>query len=44
MHKNATDKKLKLAIENHLLETEVHVKRLEECFKSLKKKAQAKKM
>jgi len=43
MHKNATDKKLKLAIENHLLETEVHVKRLEECFKSLKKKAQAKK-
>jgi ferritin-like metal-binding protein YciE len=41
--KNATDKKLKLAIENHLLETEVHVKRLEECFKSLKKKAQAKK-
>lgn len=43
MYKNATDKKLKLAIENHLLETEVHVKRLEECFKSLKKKAQAKK-
>lgn len=43
MHKNATDKKLKLAIENHLLETEVHVKRLEECFKSLKKRAQAKK-
>lgn len=43
MHKNATDKKLKLAIENHLLETEIHVKRLEECFKSLKKKAQAKK-
>ena len=43
MHKNTTDKKLKLAIENHLLETEVHVKRLEECFKSLKKKAQAKK-
>lgn len=43
MHKNTTDKKLKLAIENHLLETEVHLKRLEECFKSLKKKAQAKK-
>lgn len=43
MHKNATDKKLKLAIENHLMETEIHVKRLEECFKSLKKKAQAKK-
>ncbi|MDR6461598.1 DUF892 family protein [Chryseobacterium sediminis] len=29
MYKNATDKKLKLAIENHLRETEVHVKRLE---------------
>ncbi|CAM2864473.1 hypothetical protein DRF59_00325 [Chryseobacterium flavum] len=43
MQKNATDKKLKAAIENHLLETEVHVKRIEECFKSLKKKAQAKK-
>ncbi|MGN7866329.1 DUF892 family protein [Chryseobacterium sp. 22458] len=43
MHKNATDKKLKLAIENHLMETEVHVKRLAECFKALKKKAQAKK-
>ncbi len=43
MQKNATDKKLKLAIENHLRETEVHVKRLEECFKSMKKKAQAKK-
>ncbi|AZA84405.1 hypothetical protein C1637_06070 [Chryseobacterium lactis] len=43
MHKNATDKKLKQAIENHLMETQVHVKRLEECFKSLKKRAQAKK-
>ncbi|MCL8538654.1 ferritin-like domain-containing protein [Chryseobacterium gallinarum] len=43
MHKNATDKKLKQAIENHLMETEIHVKRLEECFKSLKKRAQAKK-
>ncbi|SDJ10600.1 YciE/YciF ferroxidase family protein [Chryseobacterium jejuense] len=43
MHKNVTDKKLKLAIENHLRETEIHVKRLEECFKSLKKRAQAKK-
>lgn len=43
MYKNATDKKLKLAIENQLRETEIHVKRLEECFKSLKKRAQAKK-
>lgn len=43
MQKNATDKKLKAAIENHLMETIVHVKRLEECFKSLKKRAQAKK-
>ncbi|BAP32463.1 YciF like protein [Chryseobacterium sp. StRB126] len=43
MYKNATDKKLKMAIENHLRETEIHVKRLEECFKSLKKRAQAKK-
>lgn len=43
MYKNATSKKLKDAIENHLMETEIHVKRLEECFKALKKKAQAKK-
>ncbi len=43
MHKNATDKKLKEAIEAHLLETQIHVKRLEECFKSLKKRPQAKK-
>ncbi|HBV17067.1 ferritin-like domain-containing protein [Chryseobacterium carnipullorum] len=43
MHKNATDKKLKAAIEKHFNETQVHVKRLEECFASLGKKAQAKK-
>lgn len=43
MYKNATDKKLKMAIEQHLNETEIHVKRLEECFASLGKKAQAKK-
>lgn len=43
MQKNATDKRLKTAIENHLMETQIHVKRLEECFKSLKKKATAKK-
>jgi len=38
MYKNVTDKKLKLAIGNHLLENEVHVKRLEKCFKSLKRR------
>jgi len=43
MMKNATDEKLKTAIENHLAETETHVQRLEECFKALGKKAQAKK-
>ncbi|MFP3591402.1 ferritin-like domain-containing protein [Chryseobacterium sp. SIMBA_038] len=43
MQKNATDKNLKTAIENHLAETEVHVLRLEECFAALGKKAQAKK-
>jgi len=43
MHKNATDPKLKAAIEKHYNETKVHVKRLEECFASLGKKAQAKK-
>lgn len=42
MQKNATDKKLKAAIEKHVMETENHVKRLEDCFKALKKKAQAK--
>jgi len=43
MYKNATDKKLQSAIELHLAETQVHVKRLEECFASLGKKPQAKK-
>lgn len=43
MMKNATDEKLKTSIENHLAETENQVARLEECFKALGKKAQAKK-
>ena len=43
MHKNATNEKLKNAIAQHLKETEGHVSRLEECFKSMGKKAQAKK-
>lgn len=43
MQKNATDPKLKKAIGDHLEETKEHAKRLEGCFKALKKKAQAKK-
>lgn len=43
MQKNATDAKLKNAIAQHLTETKKHVSRLEECFKSIGKKAQAKK-
>jgi ferritin-like metal-binding protein YciE len=43
MMKNATDKKLKKAIENHITETEEQIDRLEACFKALGKKAQAKK-
>ncbi|WP_312399794.1 ferritin-like domain-containing protein [Chryseobacterium sp.] len=43
MQKNATDEKLKNAIAQHLIETEEHVTRLEECFESMGKKAQAKK-
>ncbi|WBV57543.1 DUF892 family protein [Chryseobacterium sp. PTM-20240506] len=43
MEKNAEDKGLKKAISSHLAETENHVKRLEECFAALGKKAQAKK-
>ena len=43
MQKNATDESLKKAIESHLVETEEHVSRLEECFSALGKKAQAKK-
>ncbi len=36
-------KKLKKGIDKHISETEGHVERLEECFKALGKKAQAKK-
>ncbi|MCX8523842.1 ferritin-like domain-containing protein [Chryseobacterium formosus] len=43
MHKNATEPKLKNAIADHLEETKEHVRRLEGCFKALKKRAQAKK-
>lgn len=43
MQKNATDPKLKKAIGDHLEETKDQIKRLEACFKALKKKAQAKK-
>lgn len=43
MQKNATNEKLKNAIAQHLIETEEHVSRLEECFESMGKKAQAKK-
>lgn len=43
MEKNATHPDLKKAISSHLAETEVHVTRLEECFKSLGLKPEAKK-
>lgn len=43
MMKNATNEKLKAAIEKHLGETETHVTRLEECFQAMGKEAQAKK-
>ncbi len=43
MMKNATDEKLKAAIEKHLEETQTHVSRLEESFQMMGKKAQAKK-
>ncbi len=43
MHKNATDVKLKNAISDHLAQTQTQVKRLEDCFAELGKKAQAKK-
>ncbi|ASW73537.1 hypothetical protein IQ37_11035 [Chryseobacterium piperi] len=43
MQKNATDKKLKDAIGAHLAETKNQVKRLEDCFAAMGKKAQAKK-
>ncbi|WP_419870462.1 YciE/YciF ferroxidase family protein [Chryseobacterium sp. CT-SW4] len=43
MMKNASDEKLKNAIDKHIKETESHVERLEACFNALGKKAQAKK-
>lgn len=43
MEKNAENPKLQKAIAKHLKETEVHVQRLEECFKALGKKAVGKK-
>ncbi len=43
MMKNVTSEKLKQGIDKHITETEGHVERLEECFKALGKKAQAKK-
>lgn len=43
MMKNATDAKLKSAIDNHITETQTHVERLEKCFKAIGKKAEAKK-
>lgn len=41
MHKNATSKNLKEAINGHLKETKGQVKRLEEAFKALKLKPEA---
>lgn len=41
MEKNATAEKLKRAITLHIQETETHVQRLEDCFESIGKKAQA---
>lgn len=43
MQKNATEPKLKKAIGDHIEETKNQIQRLEDCFKALKKKAQAKK-
>ncbi len=43
MQKNATNEKLKIAITDHLVQTEKQVGRLEKCFMALEKKAQAKK-
>jgi len=43
MQKNATSPKLKKALEDHIGQTENHIKRLENCFDSLGKKAVAKK-
>lgn len=43
MHINASSDKLKTAIHDHLVQTEDHVKRLEEIFSSIGEKAVAKK-
>lgn len=43
MEKNATHPELKKALSTHLAETETHIKRLEDCFKSLGLKPEAKK-
>jgi ferritin-like metal-binding protein YciE len=43
MEKNATHPDLKKAISSHLAETEVQISRLEECFKALGLKPEAKK-
>lgn len=43
MYKNASDAKLKKAIEDHLEQTRNHVTRLETCFEAIGKKPQAKK-
>lgn len=43
MSKNASDPQLKQAIADHLLQTLGHVKRLEESFTAIGKKAVAKK-
>jgi ferritin-like metal-binding protein YciE len=43
MEKNATSTELKNGIAKHLKETEMHVERLEECFKELGVKAKAEK-
>ncbi|MBE8723045.1 hypothetical protein C4F40_20185 [Sphingobacterium sp. Ka21] len=43
MQKNASTADLQQAIEKHITETKTHVKRLEECFKAIGKKALAEK-
>lgn len=43
MKKAATTKELKSAIEEHIVQTEVHVQRIEQVFEALGKKARAKK-
>lgn len=43
MQKNASNTKLKKAIEDHIVQTQNQVTRLEKCFTALEKKAQGKK-